>query len=70
MKDGTVRKMSEPKKNNGKFIGHSTTNDAMPHDLLVAAVNGIASGVAGGVAGALMLDKLKKKPTKTPRRKG
>lgn len=61
--------MTEPKKNGGKSVGRFTTNDAMPHNLVVAVANGIANGVAGGITGALVLSKLNQKPTRGSRKK-
>ena len=61
--------MTEPKKNDGKLAGRSKSTDSMPHDVVIAAVQGVAGGIATGAVAAVA-SKLTSKPSpKKPQRK-
>ncbi len=68
-----MAKPEDVRKGNEKHLGRSRAQDAMPHDLAVALVGGLASGAAAEGAKRLFnkmsnLSKTKAKPKPSPRK--
>ena len=58
--------MTETQKPKEKYLGRSYTKDTMPHDLAVAAANGVANGIAGAVTAVVLTKVMSKESPSKP----